>query len=107
MGRAVEPRVARARLGERGPQGAPRRGNRSRGPSVWPLDPIRRTLPVGPLQCNCTILFDPVLREAVVVDPGDEAERIVTVLRDENLRTVALLHTNAHFDHLGSTRAAA
>ena len=72
-----------------------------------PLDPIRRTLPVGPLQCNCTILYDPVLREAVVVDPGDEAERIVAVLRDENLRTVALLHTHAHFDHIGGTAAVA
>jgi hydroxyacylglutathione hydrolase len=74
---------------------------------VRPLDPIRRTLPVGPLQCNCTILYDPVSREAVVIDPGDEAERIVTVLRDENLRTVALLHTHGHFDHIGGTAGVA
>jgi len=56
------------------------------------------------LECNCTILVDESAREAVVVDPGDEPERIVRALEQAKVRTVALLHTHAHFDHIGATR---
>ncbi len=38
---------------------------------------IHITIPVGMLQCNCTIIADPVTREALVVDPGDEVTRIL------------------------------
>jgi len=65
--------------------------------------PLLQTLPVGPLQCNCTILFDEERREALVVDPGDEAPRILKALTDLNARTLALLHTHGHFDHIGAT----
>jgi len=65
--------------------------------------PLLQTLPVGPLQCNCTILFDEETREALVVDPGDEAPRILKALTDLNARTLALLHTHGHFDHIGAT----
>lgn len=67
--------------------------------------PILETFPVGPLQCNCTILADPVSREAVVIDPGDEAERILRALQSEKLKPVALLHTHAHLDHITGSRA--
>lgn len=67
--------------------------------------PIIETFPVGPLQCNCTILADPATREAVVIDPGDEAERILRALEAEKLTPVALLHTHAHFDHITGSRA--
>ena|SRR5215471_11870297 len=65
--------------------------------------PLLQTLPVGPLQCNCTILFDEETREALVVDPGDESPRILKALTDLNARTLALLHTHGHFDHIGAT----
>ena len=67
--------------------------------------PIVETFPVGPLQCNCTILADPVSREAVVIDPGDEPERILRVLESMQLTPVALLHTHAHLDHITASRA--
>ena len=67
--------------------------------------PILETFPVGPLQCNCTILADPVSREAVVIDPCDEAERILRALESEKLKAVALLHTHAHLDHITGSRA--
>ncbi|HTY42173.1 MAG TPA: MBL fold metallo-hydrolase [Thermoanaerobaculia bacterium] len=67
--------------------------------------PLVETFPVGPLQCNCTILADPVSREAVVIDPGDEPERIVRALEAAKVTPVALLHTHAHFDHIGGSRA--
>jgi glyoxylase-like metal-dependent hydrolase (beta-lactamase superfamily II) len=66
--------------------------------------PILETIPVGPLQCNCTILGDPVSGEALVVDPGDEPERILEALNSHRLTPVALLHTHAHFDHIGGSR---
>ncbi|MFN2632147.1 MAG: MBL fold metallo-hydrolase, partial [Thermoanaerobaculia bacterium] len=65
--------------------------------------PVRLTIPVGPLQCNCTILFDAAAREAVVIDPGDEPDRIVAEIEKEKLRVTALLHTHAHFDHIGGS----
>jgi glyoxylase-like metal-dependent hydrolase (beta-lactamase superfamily II) len=65
------------------------------------------TIPVGPLQCNCSILADEQTREAIVIDPGDEADRILSSLRALDARAVALLHTHAHFDHVGATAAVA
>lgn len=56
---------------------------------------------VGPLACNCTIVGDTARREAVVVDPGDEPDRILDALAASGFRPVALVHTHAHFDHVG------
>jgi hydroxyacylglutathione hydrolase len=56
---------------------------------------------VGPLACNCSIVGDPDRREAVVIDPGDEPDRILEALAGAGLRAVALIHTHAHFDHVG------
>ncbi len=64
---------------------------------------FRRTFPVGMLGCNCTVLGDPRTKEAVVVDPGDEADRILTTLAGQGLRVVGLVHTHAHIDHIGAT----
>ena len=69
--------------------------------------PSIETFPVGMLECNCSILVDDSTREAVVIDPGDEPERIVRELERAKVRTVALLHTHAHFDHIGATRLVA
>lgn len=65
---------------------------------------IRTHLVVGPLQCNCTILACEKTREAVVIDPGDEAPKIIQALQAENVKVKYLLHTHAHFDHIGGTR---
>jgi glyoxylase-like metal-dependent hydrolase (beta-lactamase superfamily II) len=64
---------------------------------------IRRTFPVGLLGCNCTIVACPDTSEALVVDPGDEAPRILADLAREGLTAVKLVHTHAHFDHLLAT----
>jgi glyoxylase-like metal-dependent hydrolase (beta-lactamase superfamily II) len=47
------------------------------------------------------IAGDPVRREAVIVDPGDEPDRILDALAASGFRAVALIHTHAHFDHVG------
>jgi glyoxylase-like metal-dependent hydrolase (beta-lactamase superfamily II) len=61
------------------------------------------TFPVGPLQCNCTVLACEATREAVIIDPGDEADRILDVVRANDLTVKALIHTHAHIDHVGAT----
>jgi glyoxylase-like metal-dependent hydrolase (beta-lactamase superfamily II) len=61
------------------------------------------TFPVGPLQCNCSIVVDEAAREAIVIDPGDEAERIARALEEAGVKAVALVHTHAHFDHVTGT----
>ena len=67
--------------------------------------PLIETFPVGPLQCNCTILADEASGEAIVIDPGDEPSRILRALESAKLRPVALLHTHAHLDHITASRA--
>jgi hydroxyacylglutathione hydrolase len=62
---------------------------------------ILETFPVGPLQCNCTILGDEETREAIVVDPGDEIVRINQILASRGLTLKQILVTHAHIDHIG------
>jgi hydroxyacylglutathione hydrolase len=66
---------------------------------------IVTTFPVGLLQCNCTILGDPETRQAIVVDPGDEAEKVLAALRREGLTCVAIVNTHTHIDHVGGNQA--
>ncbi len=62
---------------------------------------IHEILPVGWLQCNCSIVGDPATREAVVIDPGDEVERILPILAKYDLKVRAIVSTHAHIDHVG------
>jgi glyoxylase-like metal-dependent hydrolase (beta-lactamase superfamily II) len=62
---------------------------------------ILETFPVGPLQCNCTILGDEETHEAIVIDPGDEVSRIGRRLRELGLKLKQILVTHAHIDHVG------
>lgn len=64
---------------------------------------LLRTIPVGPLQCNCSILVDEQTRDALVIDPGDEAEAILAAIEEMKARPVSLLHTHGHFDHIGAS----
>ena len=61
---------------------------------------IHEVLPVGMLQCNCSILGDETSHEAIVVDPGDDIPRIVALLDKHKLTVKQILITHAHIDHI-------
>jgi len=62
---------------------------------------IHEILPVGPLQCNCSIIGDEATREAMVIDPGDEIDEILALIRKHNLQVKQIVITHAHIDHVG------
>jgi hydroxyacylglutathione hydrolase len=62
---------------------------------------IHEILPVGPLQCNCSVIGDEASREALVIDPGDEIEDILALIRKHNLDVKQIVITHAHIDHVG------
>lgn len=62
---------------------------------------IHEIIPVGMLLCNCSILGDPKTHEAIVLDPGDEVERILEILEKHGLKVRAILSTHTHIDHVG------
>ena len=62
---------------------------------------IMETFPVGPLQCNCTILGDEAAGEAIVIDPGEEVGRIHRRLTELGLKLKQILITHGHIDHVG------
>jgi glyoxylase-like metal-dependent hydrolase (beta-lactamase superfamily II) len=66
---------------------------------------IHEIIPVGLLQCNCSILGDPATREAIVIDPGDDVERILAILRKHELKVRAIVSTHTHIDHVGGLAA--
>ena len=65
---------------------------------------IHEILTVGPLHCNCSILGDETSLEAIVVDPGDDIPRILSVLDKHNLTVKQIVITHAHIDHIAGAQ---
>jgi glyoxylase-like metal-dependent hydrolase (beta-lactamase superfamily II) len=65
---------------------------------------IHEILPVGLLQCNCSVFGDEETREALVVDPGDDIARVLDVVRRHGLTVKAIVITHAHIDHIGGAQ---
>jgi hydroxyacylglutathione hydrolase len=65
---------------------------------------IHEILIVGPLRCNCSILGDETSLEAIVVDPGDDIPRILSVLDKHNLTVKQIVITHAHIDHIAGAQ---
>ncbi len=62
---------------------------------------ILESFPVGPLQCNCTVMGDEATHEAIVVDPGDNIPEILQRLARHGLTVKQIIVTHAHIDHVG------
>ncbi len=62
---------------------------------------IHEILPVGPLQCNCSVIGDETTHEAMVIDPGDDIADIFALISKHNLQVKQLVITHAHIDHVG------
>ena len=62
---------------------------------------IHEIIPVGPLQCNCSVVGDEGTREAMVIDPGDEINEIMALVQKHGLTVKQIVITHAHIDHVG------
>src|SRR5271166_287483 len=62
---------------------------------------IHEIFPVGPLQCNCSVIGDEQTREAIVIDPGDDIEDVMVTVQRHGLTVKQIVVTHAHIDHIG------
>ncbi len=62
---------------------------------------VHEVFPVGPLQCNCSVIGDENTREAVVIDPGDNIDQVLLTLQRHRLTLKQILITHGHIDHVG------
>ncbi len=60
------------------------------------------TLSVGPLQVNCYIAACRASNKAMVIDPGDEGERILAAVEQRGWQVELIVNTHGHFDHVGA-----
>ncbi len=65
---------------------------------------ILKMLVVGPIQANCYILGCERTREAAVIDPGGDPDKILLALAKDNLRCVYIINTHGHFDHAADNK---
>jgi glyoxylase-like metal-dependent hydrolase (beta-lactamase superfamily II) len=63
---------------------------------------ILTRITVGPLEVNCYVVADERTREAAVIDPGDDIDAILKIVRDEQAAVKFIINTHGHFDHVGA-----
>ncbi len=63
---------------------------------------VVKKLVVGPLEENCYIIGDSKTKQAIVVDPGDEPDRIIDLIKENGFDVKSIICTHAHFDHIGA-----
>jgi hydroxyacylglutathione hydrolase len=62
---------------------------------------FHKILPVGLLQCNCSVVGDEATHEAMVIDPGDDIGEILRIVNDAAMKVTQIVVTHAHIDHVG------
>ena len=75
------------------------------GPGAVSEPLVVETFAIGSLGCNCSLLYERDSRRAIVIDPGDDSEALLRAVGDRGLKVTQLLHTHAHFDHIGGSDA--
>ena len=66
---------------------------------------FKKTFTVGPIQCNCSIIACEETKEAIIIDPGGDSDKIKAVIDENGLKPKYILHTHAHFDHVLGAKA--
>ena len=66
-------------------------------------DWVVETFPIGSYACNCSLIYSVKSRQAIIVDPGNDFLTLSKIIADRELQVVKLLHTHAHFDHIGQS----
>lgn len=61
-----------------------------------------KSIVVGPLEVNCFIIADDASKRAIVVDPGDEPDRIMDIIKSNDFVVEYIICTHGHFDHVGA-----
>ncbi|GJM11412.1 MAG: hypothetical protein DHS20C11_36880 [Lysobacteraceae bacterium] len=74
--------------------------------AMTPATMVRKTFPVGPLQCNCTVLGDSSTGKGYVFDPGGDPDLIMQAVAELGLTIHALIHTHAHREAMNNSNAA-
>lgn len=62
------------------------------------------TFQMGSFGCNCSLIYSEVTKEAIIVDPGNDGEALMQKINERGLKVKKLLHTHAHFDHIGCSK---
>jgi hydroxyacylglutathione hydrolase len=65
---------------------------------------VAEAYPIGALESNCTLIYSTDTNEAIIVDPGNSYPEIMEIVKEKKLKVVKLIHTHAHFDHIGQTK---
>ncbi len=63
------------------------------------------TIPVGSLQTNCYLVYDEESKQGAVIDPGDEVEKILALIKARQVTVRSIVHTHGHYDHTGASEA--
>lgn len=64
---------------------------------------IIETYPIGQLQCNMTLIYNPKSKNAIIIDPGHDNPKLLRIIQERELKVLKLLHSHAHFDHIGGS----
>ncbi|NPV29679.1 MAG: MBL fold metallo-hydrolase [Firmicutes bacterium] len=65
---------------------------------------VVKCLAVGPMQANCYLVWCEETKEALVIDPGGEGERILAEIKREQLQVRYIVNTHGHVDHIAANR---
>lgn len=66
---------------------------------------VLEMIQVGALDVNCSMIYSTESKSAVAIDAGHDEEKVMSYLEERGLKLVKLIHTHAHFDHIGSSAA--
>tara|TARA_Y100001954_G_scaffold70119_2_gene76793 strand:+ start:362 stop:1060 length:699 start_codon:yes stop_codon:yes gene_type:complete len=59
------------------------------------------TFPIGTFACNCSLIYSTKTKECIIVDPGNDKKTLSKIIKEKGLKVTKLIHTHAHFDHIG------